>query len=91
MTSTGALRVFVMWHWTADGQSKPTPTAVLLNESIDKPGPTFCPDCGRLVVGHNPRPAEASQPPPTAQEYAATMQSSTNPSTQPSTQPHPRL
>ena len=42
-------------YWTVDGKPKNDPTWVLLNEEIGKSGPTFCPDCGRLVVGHNPR------------------------------------
>ena len=55
-------------YWTADGSIKTEPTWVLLNKS----GPTFCPDCGRLVVGHNPKPGPNSTPPPTQQEYALT-------------------
>ncbi|MBX3395120.1 MAG: hypothetical protein KF841_07095 [Phycisphaerae bacterium] len=43
-------------YWTKDGKIKDTPTYVLLNEQAGKPGPTKCPDCGRLVVPHNPRP-----------------------------------
>jgi hypothetical protein len=57
--------------WTADGQIKSEPTWVLLNEAIGKPGPTFCPDCGRLVVGHNPRPKPGAKPPQTQAEYVA--------------------
>jgi len=56
-------------YWTADGGIKSEPTWVLLNSSVGKPGPTFCPDCGRLVVGHNPKPGPNSKPPPTQQEY----------------------
>jgi hypothetical protein len=58
-------------YWTASGQPKTDPTWVLLNEAVGKSGPTFCPDCGRLVVGHNPRPAPGRKPPPTQQEYMA--------------------
>lgn len=58
-------------YWTADGKIKDTPTAVLLNSWKKVPGPTFCPDCGRLVVAHNPRPTPGSKPPPTEAEYAA--------------------
>ncbi len=58
-------------YWTADGVAKADPTWVLLNEAVGKSGPTFCPDCGRLVVGHNPRPREGRRPPPTQAEYAA--------------------
>jgi hypothetical protein len=56
-------------YWTKDGQIKSDPTWVLLNETIHKPGPTFCPDCGRLVVAHNPRPKPGDKPPPTQDEY----------------------
>lgn len=60
-------------NWTADGKVSPTATPVLLNSYLGKSGPTFCPTCGRLVVGHNP-PAEASrQPPPTRQQYTAAV------------------
>jgi len=55
--------------WTKDGQIKKDPTPVLLNDWIHKPGPTFCPECGRLVVGHNPAPVQGN-PPPTKEEYA---------------------
>jgi len=58
-------------YWTTDGQIKSTPTYVLLKDYLH-PGihePTFCPDCGRLVVPHNPYPKTGDQPPPTRQEY----------------------
>lgn len=42
--------------WTKDGKAKTEPTYVLLNELAGKPGKTICPDCGREVVGHNPKP-----------------------------------
>ncbi len=58
-------------RWTASGSPKDDPTWVLVNETIGKPGPTFCPDCGRLVVGHNPQPGPNIKPPPTKTEYAA--------------------
>jgi len=58
-------------YWTTDGKPKIDPTWVLLNEEIGKSGPTFCPDCGRLVVGHNPRARPGMQPPPTRSKYAA--------------------
>jgi hypothetical protein len=57
--------------WTASGDVKTDPTWVALNDSIGKSGPTFCPDCGRLVVGHNPQPVPGMKPPPTEQEYMA--------------------
>lgn len=56
-------------YWTRDGKVKPDPTGVLLNSWIGKPGPTFCPDCGRLVVGHNPMASPDRKPPPTKEEY----------------------
>jgi hypothetical protein len=59
-------------YWTKDGQTKEQPTYVLLNLAIHKREPTFCPDCGRLVVGHNPRPQPGDKPPPTKSEYTAT-------------------
>jgi hypothetical protein len=57
-------------YWTADGKPTRNPTYVLLNETIGKPGPTFCPDCDRLVVGMNPAAIEGSKPPPTQREFA---------------------
>jgi hypothetical protein len=60
-------------YWTKDGTIKDDPTPVLLN-SLIHPGsrePTFCPDCGRLVVGHNPKPRPGDRPPPTREEYFA--------------------
>ncbi len=57
--------------WTKDGSTKTDPTAVLMNDDVGKPGPTFCPDCGRLVVHHNPVPGPHSKPPPTREEYEA--------------------
>lgn len=55
--------------WTKDGQAKDEPTPVVLNEEMGKPGPTFCPDCDRLVRGHNPRPGPDVAPPPSRAEY----------------------
>jgi hypothetical protein len=56
--------------WTKDGKTKTEPTAVLLNQWAKKPGATFCPDCGRLVVPHNPPPNPGDAAPPTPAEYA---------------------
>jgi hypothetical protein len=53
-------------YWTKDGKHKHDPTPVLLNQYAGKKGPTFCPDCGRLVVPMNPI---GQNPPPTADEY----------------------
>ena len=59
-------------YWTADGSVRKEPFPVLLKKSVDpKAGPTFCPDCGRLVVGHNPAPADGRSAPPTEVEYNA--------------------
>src|ERR1700722_15677672 len=54
-------------YWNADGSTKTDPTWVILNEQLGKTGPTFCPDCHRLVVGHNPEPGPGVKPPPTQQ------------------------
>ncbi|MCS7032719.1 MAG: hypothetical protein NZ561_01850 [Phycisphaerae bacterium] len=54
--------------WTKEGKPKREPTWVLLNTHRGKPEPTFCPDCGRLVVPLNPAPAEGQSPPPTEAE-----------------------
>ena len=58
-------------YWTKDGKVKDTPTYVFV-EGVWKgtKEPTFCPDCGRLVVGHNPRASADRTPPPTKEEYA---------------------
>ncbi len=56
-------------YWTPDGKIKQNPTPVLVNGRMGKPGPTFCPDCGRLVVVHNPAPDANTKPPPTKGEY----------------------
>jgi len=55
--------------WTADGKAKKDPTWVLLNETLGKPGPTFCPECGRLVIPHNPVPNPGDKAPPLQSEY----------------------
>ncbi len=59
--------------WTKEGTIREQPFPVLLNEYINKPGPTFCPDCDRLVVGRNPTPDgdPTVKPPPTRQEYGS--------------------
>lgn len=58
-------------YWTKDGHPKDEPIPVLLNKYKGDPGPTFCPDCGRLVVYHNPLAVEGHTPPPTEEEYRA--------------------
>jgi hypothetical protein len=57
-------------YWNADGSVRKKPTYVLIKEYLQQKGPTFCPDCGRLVVGHNPTPEMRPTPPPTEAEYA---------------------
>jgi len=56
-------------YWTKDGKTKTEPTYVLLNVYLGREDPTFCPDCGRLVVAHNPAPSPGRKPPPTKDEY----------------------
>jgi hypothetical protein len=56
-------------YWTKEGKTKEVPTLVLLNKYKGSNDPTFCPDCGRLVVGHNPPAMEGKRPPPTQAEY----------------------
>jgi len=56
-------------YWTKEGTPKSDPTPVLLNVYIGKPGPTFCPDCGRLVVGNNPVAKPGMKPPLTREEW----------------------
>ena len=56
-------------YWTRDGQIKQDPTPVLLKNWTGGEGPTFCPDCGRLVRPHNPTPMPGDRPPATEAEY----------------------
>ena len=56
-------------YWMADGTVKDEPTAVLLNSYLGQAGATFCPDCDRLVVGHNPPAEPGAKPPPLRHEY----------------------
>jgi hypothetical protein len=56
-------------YWTKDGKVKDQPTFVLLNSTKGMNEATFCPDCGRLVVGHNPHAMPGATPPPTKEEY----------------------
>lgn len=60
-----------MCYWKSDGTSKERPTYVLLNIYKGSRDPTFCPDCGRLVVGHNPAPGPGVNAPPTKDQYAS--------------------
>ncbi|MFH1419103.1 MAG: hypothetical protein ABII12_12570 [Planctomycetota bacterium] len=61
-------------YWTKDGKRKETPTYVILNHYLNKPGDTICPDCGRIVIPHNPPP-----PPDTPRAAAASSQPTTQP------------
>jgi len=56
-------------YWTKDGKTKNDPTYVLLNSRKGGSEPTFCPDCGRLVVPLNPNAVVGAPPPPTKAEY----------------------
>jgi hypothetical protein len=60
-----------MCWWTKDGKVRKEPYPVLLNTWVGKPEPTFCPDCGRLVVPHNPSPGGGGNltPPPIKQDF----------------------
>ena len=62
-------------YWTKEGAIRQEPVAVLLKQYIDEPGPTFCPDCGRLVIGHNPVPQAGAAPPPTLEQYTRSHRS----------------
>jgi hypothetical protein len=57
--------------WTKDGKKRSEPYYVIMNSYLEKPEPTFCPDCGRLVVRHNPPPGEVGKPPPTKEQYTS--------------------
>jgi len=51
------------WSKGADGKwaIKDTPTYVILPYRLDPEGARTldCPDCGRVIVGHNPKPDQA--------------------------------
>jgi hypothetical protein len=61
-------------YWTADGEQKTEPTIVLLNQYKGGSGPTFCPDCDRLVVQMNPPPSARPTAPPTSAQYRPGME-----------------
>jgi hypothetical protein len=63
-------------YWTKDGKVRDKPVPVLLNTYLNKPEPTFCPDCGRLVTPHNPAPVPDQSPPPTKDQYVPTTEPS---------------
>ena len=62
-------------YYTKDGGIKDSPTWVILNHYLGKKGDTICPDCGHVVIGHNPDPRKrepvletpADSEPPTSQ------------------------
>jgi hypothetical protein len=56
-------------YWTKDGKPTEKATPVLLNKYKGSNTPTFCPECGRLVVDHNPPAVAGDRPPPTQAEY----------------------
>lgn len=70
-------------YWNADGSVKLQPTPVLLKRFLDPSdtAPTFCPDCGRLVVAHNPPPV-AGHAPPTRDQWMPSHSDAANPSRQ---------
>ena len=55
--------------WNKDGTIRSSPNWVLLNETKGAMGPTFCPECGRLVEQNPREPAPGERPPPTKAEY----------------------
>ena len=56
-------------YWTPDGRIKSEPTWLLLNSTLGKPGPTFCPDCDRLVTPDSTLPVPGETPPPLRSQY----------------------
>ena len=58
-TGTNTLYPVETCYWTKEGKAKLTPTYVILNSTLGKPGKTTCPDCGRSVTMYNPRPPDA--------------------------------
>lgn len=57
-------------NWTKDGKPGEKIAYVVLNEMVGKTGPTFCPDCDRLVVGNNAPAVEGKRAPPTRAEMS---------------------
>lgn len=59
-------------YWTKEGGVKDEPTWVLPKVKVNPDaGPTFCHDCGRLVVPLNPLPLPGTSVPPSETEYKA--------------------
>lgn len=60
--------------WTADGGIKKEPTWVLLNQYAGKPGPTYCPDCGRIVTALNQPAMQGMKPPAKKDEIKSSQE-----------------
>jgi hypothetical protein len=58
-------------YWNADGTTRTEPVYVLLNPYRGVDAPTYCHDCGRLVVVQNPQPVPGLSPPPKKSAGAA--------------------
>jgi hypothetical protein len=61
-------------YWTREGSLKSSQTYVLLNQYKGDRSPTFCPDCGRLVIQLNPPAIPGDKAPPTKAEYVPERQ-----------------
>lgn len=57
---TGYIAEVCYWMKDANGEyvAKTKPTVVLLRKHFEPGADTFCPDCGKEVVGHNPMPPD---------------------------------
>lgn len=60
-------------YWTREGTPREEPFPVLLSTYLGQPGPTFCPDCDRLVKPRSSPPLTEQPAPPTREEYAHRM------------------
>lgn len=56
--------------WNKDGSQRAEPYPVLLNHYKGQKGPTFCDDCGRLVIPQATAPRPGDKAPPTREEYS---------------------
>lgn len=56
--NTGYMPEACYWVKSPDGQwkAKKNPTYVIERRRLGEDGTTYCPDCGRKVIGHNPMP-----------------------------------
>lgn len=57
-TGRNSLVPVELCYWTKDGKAKMEPTPVILNQWLNKSGPTTCPDCGRPVTKGNRMPPD---------------------------------